>query len=108
LVGVQQVGGKGVLRASPIQAPDGTRYLYGTTASNLTTDTRHIVLARLGAPDRIDPAFGAKGLMVVSTARQDLSFAATFSADNTITIAGGAFSKSDFGEMSEELFTIAV
>ena len=95
------------LRGSPIELSDGTRYLLGSIGPTLTSDSKDIFLIRLTAADQLDPTYGTKGVRTFSSSNvQDVPFASAIDADNSITIAAGAFTHSDGQDMSQELFEV--
>ncbi len=103
--GIQTLGAKNYIRTTPIEAADGSRYLYGSVAATLTSDTKHIFVSRLLPSGQFDPNFGTKGaLTLTSTNIQDLPFAAAVNPTGLLTIAAGAFTQVDNGGMTEELF----
>jgi uncharacterized delta-60 repeat protein len=96
-----------VIRGSSIEFPDGSRYLYGSIAPSLLSDTKHIFLGKLTTDGQLDAGYGAGGVRTLtSTNAQDLAFTAAVGADSVLRIAAGAFTRDENGGMTQEFFFV--
>ena len=103
--GIEALASKSYLRGNTIEWSDGSRYIYGSIATTLTSDAKHIYVSKLSADDQIDPTFGVKGVMTLSSTNiQDLSFAGAANPDGTLTILAGAFTQHGENGSLQELF----
>jgi uncharacterized delta-60 repeat protein len=104
--GVATISGKKFIRGNAIELADGSRYLYGSIAPSLTSDSRRIFVSKLRADGQLDRSYGAGGVLTLaSTGVQDLPFAAALNG-SSLTIAAGAFTKDEEGGMTQELFPL--
>jgi uncharacterized delta-60 repeat protein len=106
--GTQAIRGDGVLRASPVLAPDGIEYLVGSIAPSLGSDAKQVFIARIGADGLLDSTYGKAGIRIVSTKNQNFPFAATFGAGNSLFVSAAGFAKSNFRDLTSEVLRLTV
>jgi uncharacterized delta-60 repeat protein len=99
-----------LIEASPIELPDGSRYLYGSIAPGVASVTgpMRVFVARLTADDQLDKSFGSSGILTLSSPNvQDVPVAASIASASSLTIAAATFTLADEGGMSQELISAA-
>jgi uncharacterized delta-60 repeat protein len=103
--GVQTLSGKKFIRGTPIELPDGSRYLYGSIGSSLASDAKRIFISKLSPAGQFDRGFGAGGVMTLASPNvQDLPLAAAINSDGKLTLAASTFTQDDGGGITQELF----